>query len=155
MSDTCDPTDYTVYGILPARIVEWVAFPFSRASSQPRDQTQVSRIAGRFFTNWAIREVPFTKEYIKKLISQQICTEYQWYTELSGKFGETFKEKTEERAVGLEADINLESQLWHLSPWGQILFPVEFIICEMGWAVPALSPWVVVKLNKDDHRQEL
>ena len=48
--------DYTVHGIFQARILEWVAFPFSRGSSQPRDQTQVSRIAGRFFTSWAIRE---------------------------------------------------------------------------------------------------
>ena len=45
-----DPTDYTVHGILQARTLEWVAFPFFRGSSQPRDQTQVSRIAGRFFT---------------------------------------------------------------------------------------------------------
>ena len=36
--------DYTVHGILQARIVEWVAFPFSRRSSQPRDQTQVSTL---------------------------------------------------------------------------------------------------------------
>ena len=42
----CDPMDYTVHGILQARIQEWVAFPFSRGSSQPRDQTQVSHIAG-------------------------------------------------------------------------------------------------------------
>ena len=42
----CDPMDYTVQGILQARILEWVAFPFSRASSQPRDQAQVSLIAG-------------------------------------------------------------------------------------------------------------
>ena len=42
--------DYTVYGIPQARILEWVAFPFSRASFQPRDQTQVSCIVGRFFT---------------------------------------------------------------------------------------------------------
>ena len=87
--------DYTVYGILKARILEWVAFPFSRRSSQLRDQAQVSCIAGdslpaepqgkpkntgvgslsllqriswprnqtgvswiadRFFTNWAIRK---------------------------------------------------------------------------------------------------
>ena len=48
--------DYTVHGILQARILEWVAFLFSRGSSQPRDQTQVSRIAGRFFTIWATRE---------------------------------------------------------------------------------------------------
>ena len=47
----CDPMDYTVHGILQARILEWVAFPFSRGSSQPRGQTQVSRIAGRFFTS--------------------------------------------------------------------------------------------------------
>ena len=52
----CVPKDYTVHGILQARILEWVAFPFSRGSSQPRDQTQVSRIAGRFFTIWATRE---------------------------------------------------------------------------------------------------
>ena len=46
----CDPIDSTVHGILQARILEWVAFPFSRGSSQPRDRTQVSRIAGGFFT---------------------------------------------------------------------------------------------------------
>ena len=38
----CNPMDYIVHGILQARILEWVAFPFSRGSSQPRDQTQVS-----------------------------------------------------------------------------------------------------------------
>ena len=38
----CDPIDYTVHGILQARILEWVAFPFSWGSSQSRDQTQVS-----------------------------------------------------------------------------------------------------------------
>ena len=48
--------DYTVHGILQARTLEWVAFPFSRGSSQPRDWTQVSRIAGRFCTSWDTRE---------------------------------------------------------------------------------------------------
>ena len=52
----CDAMDYTVHGILQARTLEWVAFYFSRGSSQPRDWTQVSRIAGRFFTSWATRE---------------------------------------------------------------------------------------------------
>ena len=50
----CDPVDYTVHGILQARIPEWAAVSFSKGSSQPRDRTQVSRIAGRFFTSWAI-----------------------------------------------------------------------------------------------------
>ena len=45
-----------VHGILQARILEWVVFPFSRGSSKPRDKTQVSSIAGRLFNNWAIRE---------------------------------------------------------------------------------------------------
>ena len=41
----CGPTDYRSHGILPARILKWVAFPFSRGSSQPRDRIQVSHIA--------------------------------------------------------------------------------------------------------------
>ena len=48
-------TPWTVRGILQARILVWVAFPFSRGSSQPRDWTQVSCIAGRFSTSWATR----------------------------------------------------------------------------------------------------
>ena len=52
----CNPMDSTAHGILQARIPEWVACPFSRGSSQPRDRTQVSRIAGGFFTSRAIRE---------------------------------------------------------------------------------------------------
>ena len=52
----CDPMDYTTHGILQARILEWVAFPFFRGSSWPRNQTRVSCIAHRVFTNWAMRE---------------------------------------------------------------------------------------------------
>ena len=44
------------HGILQARVLEWVAIPFSRESSWPRDGTQVSHIAGGFLTVWAIRE---------------------------------------------------------------------------------------------------
>ena len=54
----CSPPDSSVHGILQARILECVAMPFSRGSSWPRDQTQVSCIAGRFFTIWATREAP-------------------------------------------------------------------------------------------------
>ena len=45
----CDPMDRTAQGILQARILEWVAFPFSRGSSQPRDRTQISHMADGFF----------------------------------------------------------------------------------------------------------
>ena len=68
----CNPMDYSlpgssVYGILRARILEWVAIPFSRGYSQPRDQTRVFCIASRFFTTehpWA-SQVGFT--YFKKI----------------------------------------------------------------------------------------
>ena len=53
----CIPMDYTVHGILQARILEWIAFLLSRGSSQARNRTQVSHIAGRFFTSWAPRKV--------------------------------------------------------------------------------------------------
>ena len=61
----CDPMDYcppdsSVHGISHAKIMEWAAITFSRGSSQPRDWTQVFRIAGRCFTVWATREaLPF------------------------------------------------------------------------------------------------
>ena len=56
-----DPMDCTLPGssvhrIFQARILEWVAISFSRGSFGPRDRTQVSRIASRFFTIWATRE---------------------------------------------------------------------------------------------------
>jgi len=59
----CNPMDCSLPGssvhrILQARILEWFAVPFSRASSWPRDWTQVSCIAGRFYTVWAIWEAP-------------------------------------------------------------------------------------------------
>ena len=57
----CDPLDCSLpgsslHGIFQARVLEWVGISFFRGSSQPRDWTQVSRIAGRRFTIWATRE---------------------------------------------------------------------------------------------------
>ena len=57
----CDSMDYTVHGILQARIPEWVVMLFSRVSSQPRDWTQVSPVASRFFTSRTIREEALTE----------------------------------------------------------------------------------------------
>ena len=67
----CNPMDYRVHGILQARILEWVAFLFSRGSSQPRDRTQVSYtagISGWFFTNWATREALGGQELYSKQV---------------------------------------------------------------------------------------
>ena len=57
-----DPIDQSLpgsslHGLLQARILEWVAIPFYRGSSLPRDWTRVSHIAGKFFTAWATREI--------------------------------------------------------------------------------------------------
>ena len=52
----CSSAGSSLHGILQARILEWVAYPFSRGSSQSKDWTQVSCIAGGFFTIWATRE---------------------------------------------------------------------------------------------------
>ena len=61
LSHICDPMNYSlpgssVHGIFHRRILEWFVIYYSRGSSQPRDQTRVSCIAGRFFTLWATRE---------------------------------------------------------------------------------------------------
>ena len=58
----CDPMDCSlpgssVHGVFQARVLEWGAIFFSKGSSQPRDQTQVSSIVDRWFTVWATREV--------------------------------------------------------------------------------------------------
>ena len=82
----CDPMDSSsVHGILQARILEWLAFPFSRGSSQPRDQTQVSHIAGRFFTSWATREAHSEKHcYIFFLVKTTgYLNKTVYYIELS------------------------------------------------------------------------
>ena len=60
----CNPVDCStpgssVHGIFQARTLEWVAISSPRGSSQPRDQTQVSCTAGKFFTIWATKETPF------------------------------------------------------------------------------------------------
>ena len=69
----CDPMDCTVHGILQARILEWVTFPFSRGSSQLRDWAQVFCIAGGFFTSWATRR---SQKNRKWLIRKNIINEF-------------------------------------------------------------------------------
>ena len=53
----CSPPGSSIHGILQARILEWIAISFSWGSSQPRDLTQVSRVAGIFLALWATRGV--------------------------------------------------------------------------------------------------
>ena len=68
----CSPPGSSVHGILQARILEWVAIHFSRWSSQSRDQTHISCIAGRSFTIWATREAPTQNSYLWDLFQCQL-----------------------------------------------------------------------------------
>ena len=63
-SMNCYKPGSSVHRILKARILEWVAVPFTRGSSWPRDRTQVSRIVGRFFTVWGTREAQLPISYL-------------------------------------------------------------------------------------------
>ena len=72
----CSPPGSSVHGILQARILEWIAGPSSRRSSQSRDRTQVSRIAGRFFTSLATREV---LQYLKIINCFIFKSYYQFF----------------------------------------------------------------------------
>ena len=62
----CSPPGSFVHRILQARILEWFAISFSKGSSGPRDWIWVSCIAGRFFTNWAIREAHWIYSALKR-----------------------------------------------------------------------------------------
>ena len=77
----CSPPGSSVHGILQARILEWVAISFPRGSSQQRDQTWVSWIAGRFFTIWATGEASrLLSGAERKTVTQlQILVPITWY----------------------------------------------------------------------------
>ena len=77
--------DYTVHGILQARILEWVAFPFSRGSSQPRDQAWVSCTASGFFSNWATRETQLLVKWTSKKTVHRLLSVHPQGTTLMWK----------------------------------------------------------------------
>ena len=104
----CDPTDcsppgFSVHEILQARILEWIAIPFSRGTSQPRDQTLVSCIAGRFFTIWATGKsmiltwlpmVSWRKTLLPSAGYENpgSSPSFLWYHDCSGRGGKSIKD---------------------------------------------------------------
>ena len=139
----CDPVDYTVHGILQARILEWVAFPFSRGSSQPRDRTQVSCIAGGFFTSWAIRELPnIIMSYNATInVDYYLCNSIfitawiysvQYYTLAK-------KKKISTRELPCQSPVSYNITEWHLHIWSVIDHQRNCICKSLN------SPWWVSK----------
>ena len=107
--------DYTVQ----ARILEWVAFPFSRGSSQPRDQIQVSHIAGRFFTSWATREAQenWSGEYTKanneiRNYVYLLSIQYMQTKHFERKFNQNFESCYKKVKVAEWKVKVVESQIW-------------------------------------------
>ena len=76
----CSPTGSSAHGILQVRILEWVAFTFSRESSQPRDRSQIFCTVGRFFTIWATREAPLIRYMVYKYFSHSVGCHFIWLT---------------------------------------------------------------------------
>ena len=74
----CSLPGSPVHRILQARIMEWVAIPFSRGSSQPRDRTQVFCIADRFFTTWATREALLERAKSKTPTTTNASEKVEW-----------------------------------------------------------------------------
>ena len=91
----CDPMGCSllgssVHGSSQARILEWVAVPFSRGSSWPRVWTQVSHTVGRFFTVWATREAPDNLRVLPKELLFQLCFFTRWVISKAIDPDETF-----------------------------------------------------------------
>ena len=124
----CNPMDcglpgFSVHGILQARILEWIAIPFSMGSSQLRDQTQLSRTAGVFLTIWATRESRITS--YKSVISIEINQVH--YTKLSclNLFNNIPAEvKNWEHSVSLDKWLTYPLSFLHLYPSPGVSFSI-------------------------------
>ena len=146
----CSLPDSSLHGILQARILKWVAIPFSRGSSWPRNWIQVSCITGGFFTNWAIRVAPSP---LHILINASLSFKTQW-TVLP-----TLPQlQTASWVCGLSVWIShsvFSSLLLHqvklspgkLLPW--IYIPVPGILIRAHWVCLLAVPWTLE--NVFDH----
>ena len=113
----------TVHGILQARILEWVAFPFSRGPSQPRDWTQVSHTTGGFFTSWA------TREALREKGEARIVADWSWLQNWHGRLFPT---------LHCESQWMLQMKTFPQSLWYTFLF---FFFQPSNAACAILVPW--------------
>ena len=112
----CSPPGSSVHGVSTARILEWVAMPSSRGSSQPRDRTQVSRIADRFFTIWATREA-------------HLCNNIKW------KFWHTVLQIV---CVCVCVNLNCKVKLWTKTKGNKLLALYVFFL-QFIYVIPHFS----------------
>ena len=138
-----------------ARILEWVAIPFSRGSSQPRDWTQLSCIAGRFFTSWATREAPWSKN-VGVIGRTILCKEIMCFSLNSPKLHDTVSLAVlllilsvtlllwswEKLAVPSELSFLLSPLWFHISP-----FPENLILFVWWVSSVLLSSLNTIKIR--------
>ena len=121
-----------VHGILQVRILEWVAVPFSRGSSQPGDRTQVSRIAGRCFTLWATREARNAKVGNKEIPG----VTGKFGLRVQNKAGQRLTEFCQENALVVANTVFQQHKrrldTW-ISPDGQNGNQSDYILCSQRW----------------------
>ena len=108
----CDPVHSSlpgssVRGILQVIILEWVAISFSRGSSQPRDWTQVSRIAGRHFNLWATRDEHYRNP--TPILNHVVLSHQPW---LSSPHLDYFKANPKHQIISF-INIKVETFLYH------------------------------------------
>ena len=131
----CDPPGSSVQGILQARILDWVAIPFSRGSSRPWDQTW---FAGRFFTVWGTREAEVSLSLkdrslrLKRNLQIPFATNFKFIMRISKSYQISF---------------------YWCNPTSAIL---GYWQIRLQWAVTSnLSTWISSKKTNDNkHRQE-
>ena len=140
----CSPPDSSLHGILQARILKWVAIPFSRGSSWPRDWTQVSCITGGLFTSWAIRVAP-SPSHILINVFRPFKTQWTVLPTMPHR-------QTASWVCGLSVWIShsvLSSLLLHqvklgpgkLLPWTYI--PVPGVLIRAHWVCLLAVPWTL------------
>ena len=113
----CSLPGFSVHGIFQARILEWVAIPFSRGSSQPRDWTWVSCTVGRFFTVWAtIYVIKYVFESAKKFNSGKITyLSLSWVTSRGSIKIASLIKRSISGIIFLESETGSESSLVSLA----------------------------------------
>ena len=129
----CDPMDYRVHGNLQARILEWVAFSFPRRSSQTRDWTQVSCIAGRFLSHILNKHI-FLLLVTKMFLVLVLCIFRDWTSLIAQSMG----------SLGVGHDWATSLSLFTFMHWRRKWQPTPVFLpgeCQRQRSLTGYSPW--------------
>ena len=137
----CSLPGSSVRGIFQARVLEWVSISFSRGSSWPRDQTQVSHIAGRCFTAWATREAQMSIKKSSRITADGDCSHEIKRHLLLGR-----KAMTNPDSILKSRDIALLTEvcLVNVTVFPVVMYGRESWTYKESWAPKNWCFWIVV-----------